>query len=143
MRLYRVESFYTFLLYFCSEANEEKGRPATASPHARPATHGQVMGKALCKGAVGCIQGQPEREASGTRKGRQPPTMAEASPTGVVAPRRGRSAAHGGSSHPLAQPLVARRPQGWPPLGRAAASGQGQPSPAQGQRRRHRRGKRC
>ncbi|RWV95974.1 hypothetical protein GW17_00041352 [Ensete ventricosum] len=41
MRLYRVESFYAFLLRFRSEGSEEEERPATASLHAGPATHGQ------------------------------------------------------------------------------------------------------
>ncbi|RWV96330.1 hypothetical protein GW17_00040973 [Ensete ventricosum] len=47
MRLKRVESFYVFLLCFCSEGSEE-GRLATGSPHAGPATHGQ----AGCKGQL-------------------------------------------------------------------------------------------
>ncbi|RWV88416.1 hypothetical protein GW17_00049494 [Ensete ventricosum] len=46
IRLNRVESFYAFLLRFRSEDSEEEGRPATASPHIGPTTHGQVG----CKG---------------------------------------------------------------------------------------------
>ncbi|RZS13865.1 hypothetical protein BHM03_00045490 [Ensete ventricosum] len=47
MRLNYVESFYAFLLCFRSEGSEEEGWPATASPHAGSATHGQVVAKAL------------------------------------------------------------------------------------------------
>ncbi|RRT68347.1 hypothetical protein B296_00012516 [Ensete ventricosum] len=85
MRLYRVESFYVFLLHFRSKGSEEEGRPATASPHAGLATHSQAATKAPYKGEVGCGQGQPEREASGARKGRR--LWAEAPPAGAVATR--------------------------------------------------------
>ncbi|RWV91930.1 hypothetical protein GW17_00045741 [Ensete ventricosum] len=50
MRLYRVESFYTFLLRFRSKGSEEEGRPATTSPHAGPATHNQAAAKASPQG---------------------------------------------------------------------------------------------
>ncbi|RZS06531.1 hypothetical protein BHM03_00037192 [Ensete ventricosum] len=49
-----------FLLHFCNEGSEEEGWPATASPHAGSATHGQagcnghpVADKAPCKGTAG------------------------------------------------------------------------------------------
>ncbi|RWV81088.1 hypothetical protein GW17_00057526 [Ensete ventricosum] len=71
MRLNRVESFYAFLLYFRSEGNEE-GRPITASPHAGSATHGQAAAKAPYKGAAGCGQDQPVREADTARRGNIP-----------------------------------------------------------------------
>ncbi|RWV84804.1 hypothetical protein GW17_00053450 [Ensete ventricosum] len=51
--------------YQSQEGSEEEGRPATASPHAGSATHGQVAAKAPCQGVAGCGQGQPKREASG------------------------------------------------------------------------------
>ncbi|RWW02922.1 hypothetical protein BHE74_00029200 [Ensete ventricosum] len=73
MRLNRVASFYPFLLCFRNEVSEEEGQPATASPHAGPVAHGKATAKAPCKGATGCSQGQPIREASGARKGRQLP----------------------------------------------------------------------
>ncbi|RWW41354.1 hypothetical protein BHE74_00053160 [Ensete ventricosum] len=81
MRLYRVESFYAFLLRFRSEGNEEEGRPATTRPHARPATDGQAAAKASPQGAVArrggaCGHGmlRPARKGSSrpqrdTRKG--------------------------------------------------------------------------
>ncbi|RWW60882.1 hypothetical protein BHE74_00032082 [Ensete ventricosum] len=72
MRLNRVESFYAFLLRFRSEGSEEEGRPATASPHARPATHSQAATKAPCKGAVDCSQGQPAKEADTACRGSSP-----------------------------------------------------------------------
>ncbi|RWW64055.1 hypothetical protein BHE74_00028731 [Ensete ventricosum] len=59
IRLNHVELFYTFLLRFHSEGSEE-GRPTRASPHAGPATHGQVATKAPCKGAAGCGQRCPQ-----------------------------------------------------------------------------------
>ncbi|RRT56774.1 hypothetical protein B296_00022147 [Ensete ventricosum] len=46
IRLYRVESFYAFLLCFHSEGSEEEGWPATASPYAGSTTHGQAATKA-------------------------------------------------------------------------------------------------
>ncbi|RWW60613.1 hypothetical protein BHE74_00032389 [Ensete ventricosum] len=61
MRLNRVESFYAFLLHFCSEGSKEEGRPATASPHVGPATHGQAAAKAPHKGVGGYGQGHPAR----------------------------------------------------------------------------------
>ncbi|RWV84191.1 hypothetical protein GW17_00054115 [Ensete ventricosum] len=54
MRLYHVEPFYAFLLCFHNEGSEEEGRPAP-------------------------MQGQPEKEASGARKGRQSPAGTTAS----------------------------------------------------------------
>ncbi|RWW65302.1 hypothetical protein BHE74_00027395 [Ensete ventricosum] len=65
-----LESFYAFLLCFHSEGSEE-GRPATTIPHAGPAAYGQTAAKAPCKGATGCGQGQPAREASDVCKGRR------------------------------------------------------------------------
>ncbi|RRT33636.1 hypothetical protein B296_00052241 [Ensete ventricosum] len=41
MRLYRVESFYAFLLYFRSEGSKEKGQPGMARLSAKGASHGQ------------------------------------------------------------------------------------------------------
>ncbi|RZR90589.1 hypothetical protein BHM03_00018504 [Ensete ventricosum] len=79
MRSNRAESFYAFLLHFCNESSVEEGWPATASPHAGPATHGQAAAKAPNKGATGCDQGQPAREVGAARRGssrpqgRQPP----------------------------------------------------------------------
>ncbi|RZS28739.1 hypothetical protein BHM03_00062391, partial [Ensete ventricosum] len=96
MRLNRVESFYAFLLHFCSEGNEE-GRPATASPYVGPSTHGQAAAKAPCKGAVGCGQGQPEREANGARRGRS-----------ATRKHDRLRLAYRGDSRPRAQPLAAR-----------------------------------
>ncbi|RWV79736.1 hypothetical protein GW17_00059081, partial [Ensete ventricosum] len=78
--------------------NKEEGKPAMASPHAGPATHGQVTAKAPCKGAVGCGHGQLEKEANGARKGRQPPVGA--APAGRSATRehdRLRPARRGGN----------------------------------------------
>ncbi|RWW01066.1 hypothetical protein GW17_00035917 [Ensete ventricosum] len=57
MRLNCVESFYAFLLRFYSEGNEEEGRPATSSPHAGLATHGQA----------GCAQGPLQWAAASMR----------------------------------------------------------------------------
>ncbi|RZS16324.1 hypothetical protein BHM03_00048317 [Ensete ventricosum] len=71
MRLNRIESFYAFLLRFRSEGSEEQGRPATASPHAGPATHGQALAKGPGKEVAGCGQGQPAREVDVAR-GQQP-----------------------------------------------------------------------
>ncbi|RZS22860.1 hypothetical protein BHM03_00055690 [Ensete ventricosum] len=164
MRLNRVESFYAFLLRFRSEGSEEKGRPATASPHVAPATHGQAAAKAPCKGATDCGQGQPAREAGAARSGSSP--QERPVPLTGAAARKGGSCRHGqglAAWHPQ-RGLVAgcpqgaatrgqpcrqqgrqRRPQGWPPLGRVAIGGQGQPPPTQGQQqrqRRHRWGKR-
>ncbi|RWW39418.1 hypothetical protein BHE74_00055251 [Ensete ventricosum] len=50
MRLNYVEPFYEFLLCFRSKSSEEEGWPATASPHAGPATHGQTAAKAPMQG---------------------------------------------------------------------------------------------
>ncbi|RWW37466.1 hypothetical protein BHE74_00057400 [Ensete ventricosum] len=119
MRLYRVESFYAFLLYFRSEGSEEEGQLATASPYAGPATH---AAKAPCKGTVGCGQGQPEREASGAYR------PIAGCPQGAAT--RGQS---------YSQQGWRRQPQGWPPLGRVTASRQGQPPPLQGQWQRRQR----
>ncbi|RRT34178.1 hypothetical protein B296_00040252 [Ensete ventricosum] len=69
MRLYRVKSFYGFLLPFYSKGSEEEGRLAKASPYVGLATHGQ---------------GQPEREANCTCKGRR--LRAEALPAGGCRP---------------------------------------------------------
>ncbi|RZS25271.1 hypothetical protein BHM03_00058448 [Ensete ventricosum] len=76
MRLYRVESFYAFLLRFRNKGSEKEGRPATANPickvgHPRPDRG----------------QGQPEREASGARRGSSPQgqhLQAEAPPAGTT-----------------------------------------------------------
>ncbi|RZS03185.1 hypothetical protein BHM03_00033327 [Ensete ventricosum] len=90
----------------------------------------------------GRSQGQPEREASGARKGRQPPVGAEASPAGTagcgqpagtttcsMAPAKGAVVGHpqGATAHgqPYRQQGRRRQPQGWLPLGRATASEQG------------------
>ncbi|RWV83917.1 hypothetical protein GW17_00054414 [Ensete ventricosum] len=130
MRLNRVESFYTFLLHFHSEGNEEEGRPAMVSPHARPAIHGQAATKDPARGrsvaARASLQGRPAPLA-GAAAARWHTHLQRGTCKGVDcrAPARG------------------CRPQGWPPLGRVVASGQGQSSPGQGQqRRRHRWGKR-
>ncbi|RWV88652.1 hypothetical protein GW17_00049240 [Ensete ventricosum] len=90
-----------------------------------PATHDQVSAKAPYKGAVGCSQGQPEREASGARKGRR--LWAEASPVGRsvarVHNRLQRSARKGCRLH------GARK--GLPPVG-AATPAAGVATPWQG-----------
>ncbi|RZS04903.1 hypothetical protein BHM03_00035300 [Ensete ventricosum] len=103
MRLNHVESFYAFLLHFRSEDSEEEGRPTTASPHARLATHGQAAAKAPCKGATdysrASLQGSP-------------------TPLARAAAYRGDACGHdqlqpasGGGSHPRAHLLAVRRPQ--------------------------------
>ncbi|RZR73220.1 hypothetical protein BHM03_00021591 [Ensete ventricosum] len=48
MRLHRVELFYTFLLRFHSEGNEERGWLATAKPSARGRS---AVAKASCRGS--------------------------------------------------------------------------------------------
>ncbi|RWW17509.1 hypothetical protein GW17_00018555 [Ensete ventricosum] len=52
MRLYRVESFYIFLLHFRIKGSEEGGWLATASPHAGSATHDQPARAAVARSAV-------------------------------------------------------------------------------------------
>ncbi|RWV84928.1 hypothetical protein GW17_00053323 [Ensete ventricosum] len=50
MRLYRLESFYAFLLHFRCEGNEKEGRPAPMQgwpPTARPATAAREHGQPL------------------------------------------------------------------------------------------------
>ncbi|RWW37806.1 hypothetical protein BHE74_00057027, partial [Ensete ventricosum] len=73
MRLYRVESFYVFLLRFCSEGSEEEGWPTTASPHARPATHGQAAAKAPYKGWQPPAMAAPTGGSAARRHGRLQP----------------------------------------------------------------------
>ncbi|RWV90456.1 hypothetical protein GW17_00047339 [Ensete ventricosum] len=91
-----------------------QGQPPTARPRPKPP----------CKGATGCGQGQPEREASGARKGRQPAGSTPA----------GRSDAHEGSSRPRAWPVMAS-PQGRQSFaGPQGAVSRGQPCRQQGQR---------
>ncbi|RWV84892.1 hypothetical protein GW17_00053362, partial [Ensete ventricosum] len=98
MRLNRVEWFYTFLLHFRSEGNEEEGRPTTASPPCR-------TGRPRPSRSQGPLQGGGGR-----------PAAARASPQGAVAARRGGT--YGQKRCPRAQPLATRRPQGGPPTGR-------------------------
>ncbi|RZR98598.1 hypothetical protein BHM03_00027982 [Ensete ventricosum] len=104
------------------EGNKEEGRPATTSPHAGSATHDQAVAKAPCQGVAGCGQGQPEREASGARKGRR--LWAQAPPAGEVA-----------CSAALAKGAICRAPsrgcRPWPtlPLVRAVAPTAGVAAP--------------
>ncbi|RWV89457.1 hypothetical protein GW17_00048389 [Ensete ventricosum] len=102
MRLNRVESFYVFLLCFCSEGSKEEGRLATASPYAGPTTHGQAVAKAPCKGAVDYSQGQPAREVGVAHRG--------SSPQGRPVPLAGVVSHKGGAC--LGWLRLARRPQG-------------------------------
>ncbi|RWV88548.1 hypothetical protein GW17_00049356 [Ensete ventricosum] len=133
MRLYHVESFYAFFLYFRSEDSEEEGRQATASPHTRPATHGQ---------------GQPAR--GGHPLGLQPAGAALAGTAGCCQPARAIVAR---SAAPAKGKVVGWRAQvaaarDAPARGAAACD---QPargcrprlalSPVQVQRRRRRRGR--
>ncbi|RWW01782.1 hypothetical protein GW17_00035161 [Ensete ventricosum] len=132
MRLNHVESFYTFLLHFRSEGNEEEGREAATNPHVGPATHGQAKGP--CKGAIDCSQGQPAREADVARRGSSPhgrPTLLMG-----AAARRGGACEHDklwptrrGGSCPRAHSLAAQHPQRRPaprhPQGAAASRGDG------------------
>ncbi|RWV77304.1 hypothetical protein GW17_00061884 [Ensete ventricosum] len=83
MRLNHEESFYAFLLRFHNEDSEERG-PATVSPHAGLAAHGQAAAKAPCKEATGCGQGQPTRGGN-QPQGQQPVGVA---PVGRSAARR-------------------------------------------------------
>ncbi|RWV77451.1 hypothetical protein GW17_00061716 [Ensete ventricosum] len=64
MRLYRVESFYAFLLRFCSEGSKEEGRPApmqgrppTARPRPRPASKGRSPAGAAARRGGACGHG--------------------------------------------------------------------------------------
>ncbi|RWW41405.1 hypothetical protein BHE74_00053115 [Ensete ventricosum] len=81
MILNRVESFYALLLHFRNEGSEE-GRPATVSPHAGSATHGQADYK-----------GQPATTKAPYKGGRpRPKPLAGAAPTARpqgAAPRPG------------------------------------------------------
>ncbi|RWV77067.1 hypothetical protein GW17_00062161 [Ensete ventricosum] len=72
MRLNRVESFYAFLLHFCSEGSKEEGRLATASPHvgpARPRPRPPTRGWATAARAI--PQGATDR------KGQSSPTQGQ------------------------------------------------------------------
>ncbi|RWV91397.1 hypothetical protein BHE74_00052931 [Ensete ventricosum] len=115
MGLNRVELFYAFLLRFHSEGSKEEGRLAPTSPYAGPVAHGQAAAKAPCKGATGCNQGQPAREASDARRG--PRLLAEAPPPGTAAcsatPARGpscRMLARGCHPRPALPPAGATAP---------------------------------
>ncbi|RWV77264.1 hypothetical protein GW17_00061929 [Ensete ventricosum] len=79
MRLYRVESFYAFLLHFRSEGSKEEGRPATASPHVGPATRGQ-----------GPLQGGGRLCPGPARKGGQRRSQGEAATRKVSSPQKRR-----------------------------------------------------
>ncbi|RZR90508.1 hypothetical protein BHM03_00018414 [Ensete ventricosum] len=68
-------------------ATKEEGRPATTSPHAGLATHGQAVAKAAYKGVAGCGQGQSAREADAARKGSSP--QGRPAPLVWAAARRG------------------------------------------------------
>ncbi|RZS15619.1 hypothetical protein BHM03_00047471 [Ensete ventricosum] len=114
MRLYRVESFYAFLLHFLSKVSEEEGRPApmqgrppTARPRPRPARKRRSPAGAVARrgGACGHSELQPARKggnrpqrdarkvvgcrATRTSGGRQRPTRKglppAARPQGAVA----------------------------------------------------------
>ncbi|RWW39126.1 hypothetical protein BHE74_00055568 [Ensete ventricosum] len=115
-----------------SEGREKEEQAATASSYAGLATHGQATGKAPCKGAAGCGQGQPAREASTARGGSRP----LAHPLEVRHPQRGPAVGRpqGATAHgqPYRQQGQRHRPQGWLPLGRVATDGQGQPLSVQG-----------
>ncbi|RZS16706.1 hypothetical protein BHM03_00048741 [Ensete ventricosum] len=56
---------------------------------ARPPTGAASYGLATRKGAAGCGQGQPAREAGGARKGRQTPVAYRRPPVGAAACRGG------------------------------------------------------
>ncbi|RWV78750.1 hypothetical protein GW17_00060234 [Ensete ventricosum] len=99
MRLYHIGSFYAFLLHFYSESSE-KGRPATASPHVGPATHGQAAAKAPLPAPA---------------RGR--PTMARASPQGAtLAGTAGYSHWQRGASKGAGCRAPARGCRPWPAL---------------------------
>ncbi|RWW02029.1 hypothetical protein GW17_00034899 [Ensete ventricosum] len=70
MRLNRVESFYTFLLYFHSKGSEEEGRPGTTNTHAGLATHGQAAAKAPYKGAGLLPMASPAANKGGYQRAR-------------------------------------------------------------------------
>ncbi|RZR83061.1 hypothetical protein BHM03_00009609 [Ensete ventricosum] len=70
MRLYRVELFYAFLLYFRSEGSEEEGRPVTHS-QASNARKGSSRPRA--------------RSAAASPKGWQPPAGTAACSTAPAA----------------------------------------------------------
>ncbi|RRT59539.1 hypothetical protein B296_00021074 [Ensete ventricosum] len=101
IRSNRVESFYTFLLCFCSKRSEERGQPAMAKPSAGVAGHGQAP-----------YRGSRPRLA--TCKGRR--AMAKAPCTRgcrLWLAHRGGSRlrlAHKGGSRPQARSLAARCP---------------------------------
>ncbi|RZS15580.1 hypothetical protein BHM03_00047441 [Ensete ventricosum] len=103
MRLNRVESFYMFLLRFRNEGSEEQGRPATASPHAGLATHGQPP----------CRAGHPRpgRVQDLPAAARASPQGGPAAPAGAVA-RRGDAGKHECSARkglpPAASPISNR-----------------------------------
>ncbi|RWV80047.1 hypothetical protein GW17_00058728 [Ensete ventricosum] len=114
MRLNRVKSFYMFLLRFRSESSKERGRLDMARPSARAADHGQPP----CRGdrLRPRLRGQP------LAKGGCPWRAC-----------KGRPPADNGQ-HARDYRQLGRRcwPQGWPPLGRVAASRKGPPLPSQG-----------
>ncbi|RWW38366.1 hypothetical protein BHE74_00056404 [Ensete ventricosum] len=95
MRFNHVESFYAFLLHFCSKLSKETGQPTTARPSASLAG---AVAKAPCKGATDYGQGPlyRGRSAVASLQGRLPPagtvacSMAPAGATGCrVAPAKG------------------------------------------------------
>ncbi|RRT66639.1 hypothetical protein B296_00031248 [Ensete ventricosum] len=83
MRLYRVESFYAFLLRFRSEGSEEEGLPPMASPHAGSTTHGQDATKASPQGRQSPVARRPQRGRlqDGACKWRSPATSSQGSAT--------------------------------------------------------------
>ncbi|RWV85633.1 hypothetical protein GW17_00052559 [Ensete ventricosum] len=134
MRLNRVESFYAFLLYFCSERSEE-GRPTMTMSPARVAGHGQgpCRGDWLCprphasaaarKRATASRCNRPLRAGRRPRRrplrgqrqhAREAPTGTTPEgarpPTGAVVPvAKGAARGLGGRQRSVAQSLVRRR----------------------------------
>ncbi|RWW29870.1 hypothetical protein GW17_00005582 [Ensete ventricosum] len=97
MRLNHVELFYAFLLHFLSEDSEEEGWPATASPHAGPATHGQA----------GCKWQSPAGAGGGC-----PPQGRKGQPRGQGCRLQGRSLAGAVASRGNVRTRWLRPPEG-------------------------------
>ncbi|RWW35602.1 hypothetical protein BHE74_00059450 [Ensete ventricosum] len=116
MRLNRVESFYAFLLYFCSERSEE-GRPTMTMPPARVAGHGQGP----CRGDWLCprphASAAAHKRATASRGG-----VHGGAPFGDSASTRGRhlrAQRLRGPVRPLGQWCMSQR---GPPVGKAVAN---------------------
>ncbi|RWW43038.1 hypothetical protein BHE74_00051343 [Ensete ventricosum] len=113
MRLNHVESFYAFLLHFCSEGSEEEGQPATTSPHAWSATHGQAMAKASLQGRSAPLAGVAACKGGRHRsQGQQPTREVGVASRGSACEHSWLRLARRGGSCPRAHPLAAQRPQG-------------------------------